>query len=64
MTSSVATFSVSFSCPDGLPEVGSVEFLESQILSRLENPERLLRWAIVRIEANQVTCEGAYLSRA
>jgi hypothetical protein len=42
--------------------------LETALLSRLENPVRLLRWAVVKIEADDPTgrfcCEGAYLKNA
>ncbi len=42
-----------------------VQTVEQLILEKLENPRRLLRWAIVRIaekEPNQpFWCEGAYL---
>lgn len=42
-----------------------VETVERLILEQLENPRRLLRWAIVRIAEQEpgqpFWCEGAYL---
>jgi hypothetical protein len=48
-----------------LQTAAPVETLEKMILSQLETPRRLLRWAIVRITENEpgqpFWCEGAYL---
>lgn len=43
-----------------------VEVLEEKLLSRLESPVRLLRWAIVQVDADRrkYRCEGAYLKSA
>jgi hypothetical protein len=38
--------------------------LESQLLSQLEAPIRLLRWAVVKVENGCFWCEGAYLKEA
>lgn len=35
--------------------------IETMLLSRLEAPVRLLRWAIVKAEGSRILCEGAYL---
>ena len=43
-----------------------VERLEAELLSRLENPVRVLRWAVVKVECDtpesRFRCEGAYLA--
>jgi hypothetical protein len=59
-------------CLDDLGEVLHAEspakWLEAQLLSRLTNPVRLLRWAIVNVEESpegrRFWCEGAYLKRS
>lgn len=43
-----------------------IQHIENQLLAQLEQPVRLLRWAIVKVEtqpqAGQIYwCEGAYL---
>jgi hypothetical protein len=48
-----------------LQTAAPVETVENLILSQLETPRRLLRWAIVRIAEDEpgqpFWCEGAYL---
>ena len=61
--------SFSLTCADWqglLTHPSMVETLEAELLSRLENPVRLLRWAIVSVdlETQAYRCEGAYLKAA
>lgn len=72
MSPTVESFSLSLS---GLEQVlhapSPSRLLEAQLLSRLDRPIRLLRWAIVHVESlssddgatSRFHCEGAYLRR-
>jgi hypothetical protein len=41
-----------------------VQEIEARLLSQLNTPTRLLRWAIVKVENNHILCEGAYLKNS
>jgi hypothetical protein len=71
LSPTVESFSVAL---DGLEAVlyapSPSRWLEAQLLSRLDRPIRLLRWAIVHVErtsdgnpTSRFHCEGAYLRR-
>jgi len=62
----VESFTLSLEGWNELLKVGKpVETIEAELLSRLENPVRLLRWAVVKVEKDTPNsnfwCEGAYL---
>ena len=67
----VESFSLSMEGLDQVLHASSPSrWLEAQLLSRLERPIRLLRWAIVHVErapdgvpSSRFHCEGAYLRR-
>jgi hypothetical protein len=61
-TQAVESFSVRLDDYTDLINVEEpVQAIEERLLQRLESPVRLLRWAIVRVEASACWCEGAYL---
>lgn len=62
MASTVLTFRVTLHAPEGFSAETPAQVLEQQILKQLNQPLKLLRWAIVDIEGPQLTCEGAYLT--
>ena len=64
----VESFTVSLENFDAVLQADSpTRYVEAQILNRLANPVRLLRWAIVRVtpadDNRQFHCEGAYLKQ-
>lgn len=62
MAGTVESFSLEFEGWSQLLKADDmVTPLEEMLRSRLESPERLLRWAVVRVEGNCFRCEGAYL---
>lgn len=61
-TQSVESFSLWLSGFDALLESNApVQAIEALLLSQLEAPVRLLRWAIVQMDGTCICCEGAYL---
>jgi hypothetical protein len=40
-----------------------VAYIEAQMLEQLEDPLRVLRWAVVECDGSKFRCEGAYLKR-
>ena len=53
--------------PSVLRAEGPARAIETRLLAELENPVRLLRWAVVKVELNDPEtpfwCEGAYLKQ-
>ncbi|MBX2860862.1 MAG: hypothetical protein KTR14_06485 [Vampirovibrio sp.] len=56
---SVETFSETLTVKCLPPKVAEIEAL---LLDSLDSPERLLRWAVVKVlDTSRILCEGAYL---
>jgi hypothetical protein len=59
----VETFSLAFDDFQAFLSTGpDVARLEAELSRRLEGCHRLLRWAIVTVDAAGFCCEGAYLT--
>lgn len=38
-------------------------YIEAQMIEQLEDPVRVLRWAVVECDGSNFCCEGAYLKQ-